>query len=511
MAYLKTIGFCGIVLFLLTIAVYSDIDRILFQDKEYFVFGINLPWLDGQFDHDIGPNSQHPEWGVAYNREHFKAYFSDMKAMGAHFVRIWLWENAEGLLFDNKGYVSGIHEIMWNNLDDLMALAEEENLPIYWCLISGLTGIDEKKSVSVYSGKNIFPYKNLGELEFQLGHAGNMTYKERLYSIQQKISYIPLGIRYTPLANLLILTEARQSYIENALIPFIKRYAGNPNIFAIDIMNEPEADIAGERGNWSDDGVDWSSMRLFIGQCARAIHSTDPTRLVSCGSGWHNEKNVRDGYYRNLGLDFYDFHVYRDDGWLPSFWSFKLDGPCLIGEYGQKTNVWDDSLQNTAYTLLMNNAWSNDFAGCLVWDYNYPGATEIHTLIRSNGQWRPVCYSLQAFDAAHGQDTHGMPTWGLKADFTFKPHLGFAPLCVQFINQSKGRISSFLWEFGDGMTSYEESPVHIYLTEGEYWPRLTIIGVDGTTVRRSRYIKVLDPYRFIRRKKPKDWKKKEER
>ncbi len=46
---------------------------------------------------------------------------------------------------------------------------------------------------------------------------------------------------------------------------------------------------------------------------------------------------------------------------LPSFWSFKLDGPCLIGEYGQKTNVWDDSLQNTADTLLMNNAWSKGF------------------------------------------------------------------------------------------------------------------------------------------------------
>ncbi|MDH4257541.1 MAG: cellulase family glycosylhydrolase [Candidatus Aminicenantes bacterium] len=451
------------VLFLLGLTVHCNknstspqaMNRILFQDKEYFVFGTNLPWLDGQFDHDIGPNSQHPEWGVAYDREHLKAYFLDMKAMGAHFVRIWLWENAEGLLFDDNGRVSGVHEIMWENLDDLMALAEEFDLPVYWCLISGLAGIGEERLQRIAPVKDIFPWQNIGQLETLLNHTHKLSCKERLLSIQKNLGFIPSGIRSTPLANLMASAEARQAYIENALVPFISRYSGNPHIFAIDIMNEPEADVAGPRGNWSDEGIDWDSMRTFIAQCTAAVHSTDPSRLVSCGSGWHNEENVRDGYYRGLGLDFYDIHVYRDDGWLPSSSSLNLDKPCLIGEFGQRTDIWDDTLQNTADTQLMNNAWDLGYAGCLVWDYNYPGAVEVHTLLYPDGQWRPVCYSLKEFDLIHAQDTQGKPPGTSIAYFTFQPYPGFSPLQARFFRTDKRR-TLFLGEDGDIITSEEE-------------------------------------------------------
>lgn len=52
------------------------------------------------------------------------------------------------------------------------------------------------------------------------------------------------------------------------------------------------------------------------------------------------------------------------------------------------------------------------------------------------------------------------------ADFSFSPAQGMAPLTVQFTNSSKGIISRFEWDFGDGETSSEKNPVHIYRTPG---------------------------------------------
>ena len=49
------------------------------------------------------------------------------------------------------------------------------------------------------------------------------------------------------------------------------------------------------------------------------------------------------------------------------------------------------------------------------------------------------------------------------ADFTASPTSGPAPLTVQFTNLSKGEITSYYWDFGDGATSTERDPVHTYL------------------------------------------------
>lgn len=49
---------------------------------------------------------------------------------------------------------------------------------------------------------------------------------------------------------------------------------------------------------------------------------------------------------------------------------------------------------------------------------------------------------------------------------------------VQFTNQSRF-ADSYKWDFGDGATSTEASPVHVYPRKGKYVPTLTAIGADG--------------------------------
>lgn len=53
-----------------------------------FVKGANLPWLDGQYDHDIGINPLHSGWGCSYNSAHMNQYLADMHSMGITVVRL---------------------------------------------------------------------------------------------------------------------------------------------------------------------------------------------------------------------------------------------------------------------------------------------------------------------------------------------------------------------------------------------------------------------------------------
>lgn len=54
------------------------------------------------------------------------------------------------------------------------------------------------------------------------------------------------------------------------------------------------------------------------------------------------------------------------------------------------------------------------------------------------------------------------------ADFSLEPARGEAPLPVQFSNTSRGDITGFVWDFGDGESSGESDPVHVYRTPGTF-------------------------------------------
>ena len=65
----------------------------------------------------------------------------------------------------------------------------------------------------------------------------------------------------------------------------------------------------------------------------------------------------------------------------------------------------------------------------------------------------------------------------VKADFQ-TPAYGCAPYSAQFENTSLGGVS-FLWNFGDGTTSNQTSPVHLYPFPGTY--RVKMIATDPAT------------------------------
>jgi PKD repeat protein len=76
--------------------------------------------------------------------------------------------------------------------------------------------------------------------------------------------------------------------------------------------------------------------------------------------------------------------------------------------------------------------------------------------------------------------------------FRAYPTTAAPPVSVRFQNFSTGPLIRYLWDFGDGTTSVEKSPVHTYLNEGIYTVKLNVItslGAQGI-VTKSNYITV---------------------
>ncbi|NJL71869.1 MAG: PKD domain-containing protein [Candidatus Competibacteraceae bacterium] len=80
------------------------------------------------------------------------------------------------------------------------------------------------------------------------------------------------------------------------------------------------------------------------------------------------------------------------------------------------------------------------------------------------------------------------------AAFTASPSTGAAPLSVQFDDRStpSGQpITTWAWSFGDGGTSTDQEPVHVYATAGSYTVSLTVTSADGSDIEvKSGYIHV---------------------
>lgn len=83
---------------------------------------------------------------------------------------------------------------------------------------------------------------------------------------------------------------------------------------------------------------------------------------------------------------------------------------------------------------------------------------------------------------------------GVIADFAALPTGGTAPLTVQFTDSSKGRILGYAWNFGDGHTSTEPHPAHIYETADTFTVSLIVSGHSRSdTLIRPDYITVTEP------------------
>jgi PKD repeat protein len=77
------------------------------------------------------------------------------------------------------------------------------------------------------------------------------------------------------------------------------------------------------------------------------------------------------------------------------------------------------------------------------------------------------------------------------ANFSATPLFGAPPLTVNFIDESTGDPTTWEWSFGDGETSSEQNPSHIYQNDGLYTVTLIVSNDDSSdTLTQTDYIYV---------------------
>ncbi|MFC2111149.1 PKD domain-containing protein [Bacteroidota bacterium] len=145
--------------------------------------------------------------------------------------------------------------------------------------------------------------------------------------------------------------------------------------------------------------------------------------------------------------------------------SRSADSSCTVPVQILYTN---QSSAATTYLWLFGNGSTSTFNDSIIVIYTNPG-TYHDTLVVIN-QYNcsdTIIKSLIIYDSPHAQGN-------------FTPQSGCEPLDVQFTNNSVN-VSSYLWNFGDGLMTTNPNPSHIYLSPGTYPITLFVTAGNGCT------------------------------
>lgn len=307
-----------------------------------FVLGYNEAWF--------GPYYQN-SFTDGYSDTLVTKTLSDIHGAGGDVVRLWLFQNRQGLnLATYAPQTSSIQQQMLTNLERTIGIARQQHLKIYFTLFDGNTMPSDSSEARNY-------FYNLLNNKYGEGDAFNIY----------------------------------------ALTPFLELLNNNQDvIYALDLMNEIEAPI--QRGYWSSS---WSGPRTWIQNTRSFIKTKSPWLKVTSSAGWGWAAfDITNGLFSGLGLDFYDLHVYDDNGNIPSLNSLcskaASDGvPIILGEFGQSTHSENDQLQQVSTQAFLNNAKNSCFSGALAWRFDSQEAYWSYQ--RADGSLRPAADVIKNF------------------------------------------------------------------------------------------------------------------
>jgi len=316
---------------LLTTIISANNNFININGKDYWLNGINLPWIRWEdFDDPWGSNN--------YDHDKFDAAFAKYQKNGINSIRVWIHCKGEGSpVLDSTGNVIGMSDVFDKNFEDMMNLAQKYNLLIMPALFS----------FDVLTGKRtITKYQDNSDENFQK----------------------------------LIKSEIKtNTYIEKFLKPLVEKYANNPYLFAWEICNEPEWMVEGADQN-SDIKFPVTEQEIirFHAQIAAAIHkisskpvTTGSASIKWCGAQydyWSDKKLQEQFDDKDAYFDFYEIHYYD---WMADWFSpwdktptqWGLDKPVIIGEM---PGIGSSKLPLTI-TEMYENALKKEYAGAFGW------------------------------------------------------------------------------------------------------------------------------------------------
>jgi PKD repeat protein len=204
---------------------------------------------------------------------------------------------------------------------------------------------------------------------------------------------------------------------------------------------------------------------------------------------------------------------FDDDGFWDTAWSFsstiyhtwgeEYDGNVLLevfdGRYkdvhrmavdisGIRPPVafkFEPVLRDATYELKFTDISPFKSKDIIAWDWDFGGketSTEKDPVIRLKDEGTyDVKLTLRYRDGTTKTYTKSIEISDPKANFTWSPDIQIEGEAVQFKDLSSSlssKISTWLWDFGDGSTSKEQNPKHVYYDDGTYKVTLTVTNGD---------------------------------
>lgn len=280
--------------------------------KPIWFCGTNTPWDNWD---DFGGNFDASFWD-----EHFAA----LHDAGINSSRVWvLCSGDRGIRFGEDGSVTGMTDQFWNDVDQLMSIAAKHKIYIMATMMS-----------------------------FDCCKDGNRNNKKFREMVQDEALV--------------------DSYVQNYIIPFAKRYDSNDYLYSIDLCNEP--DWIHENNECGK--IDWRPLVKFFGKCAQGIHQNSDI-LVTTGIGYiqnHSDErgtNVMSDqlleYYagEDSYMDFYSVHFYDwmiewhgvPFGMTPEEYGLVTSKPNVLGEVSAKGSEAEGIDLVQAAQLVYDNGW----------------------------------------------------------------------------------------------------------------------------------------------------------
>jgi hypothetical protein len=162
--------------------------------------------------------------------------------------------------------------------------------------------------------------------------------------------------------NLVENTSNMNALINNGVVPLGKAIQGYPA--QIDLVNE---------GDYTVGTVGWGYLRNFLGGAKTALVNNGVNRWVTMSIGYYSNIGDFNSTIGGLGFDFYEYHMYNDQGWCPE--PATLGGkPVELNEFGsaETSNGWNHQSYSYNQTLLndfVNNAKSAGYLNIAPWCY----------------------------------------------------------------------------------------------------------------------------------------------
>ena len=341
------------------------------QNKKFEV-GINIPALNNEYGHDLGfnqfsgrqfwdeswhdfdftrPDERSTEFSPWINWQGDNLQKSLQKVAGkVDLIRLWVFEQHEGLKFTydeaaNSNTVTGIDEEQFlPNIQKVLDKAQDFNMKVYLCLTDGWV-VNNTYTPPGYESEMLVKYREL---------------QETRRSIMKN------------------MVENPYNFIYNALLPLMLSIKDHPSLYAIDIMNEPEAMY----DHSCFPLVSADAMKSLLIECSRAIKRSSNNK-IAVSTGFLKYDSINDYHYSmpiNV-FDFYDYHLYSSavgevEEILSTYQPSAHDNKQLIlGEVGYHNDAYpekkDPDKEMEVVRAIFQNAYNHASSPCLLWELDF--------------------------------------------------------------------------------------------------------------------------------------------